>query len=102
MSNRTMYICGEFGKQYIGDSKQYIEKMIAAGLSKRAADNAAKLYAKYGLSAFFGRSDVVAVLGITVTPASTLLKKMTEAGVTEAVSGMGKGKVRFAPSLLCR
>ncbi len=104
LSNRTMHISGNLNKQYIdsekqyiGDSKKYIEQLIAAGLSKRTAENAAKLYAEFGLSRFFGRTDVVSILEITVTPASTLLKKLAEAGITEAVSGMGKGKYRFSP-----
>ena len=103
--NRTMPISDalkkqdiEESKQYIGDKKQYIEKMIAAGLSKRSAENAGKLYAEFGLSRFFGRSAILPVLDITITPASTLLKKMEAAGITEPVSGMGKGKYRFNPA----
>lgn len=87
----------ESSKQYIGDTKQYIEKMIATGLSKRSAENAIKIYTEFGLGRFFGRSDIVPVLEITATPASTLLKKLAEAGITESVSGMGKGKYRFNP-----
>lgn len=110
--NRTMHISGTLkkqdieerkqyigdGKQYIGDKKQYIEKMIAAGLSKHSAENAGKLYAEFGLSRFFGRSDILPVLEITITPASTLLKKMEAAGITEPINGMGKGKYRFNPA----
>ncbi len=33
----------------------------------------------------------------TPSPASTLLKKLADMGVTEAVSGLGKGKYRFKP-----
>ena len=105
LQNRTMHISGEFKKQYIepqkqyiGDEKQYIDKMIWAGLTRKTATNAAKLFAEFGLDKFFGRSDAVDVLGITVTPASTLLKKLSDAGITEAVSGLGKGKYRFDPS----
>lgn len=104
LQNRTMHIRShlnkqyiESSKQYIGDTKQYIEKMIAAGLSKRSAENATKLYAKFGLDHFFGRSDIVPVLEITATPASTLLKNLAAAEITEAVRGMGKGKYRFNP-----
>ena len=114
--NRTMHISGTLkkqdvgsekqyidnGKQYIGDEKQYIEKMIAAGLSKRSAENAVKLYEAFGLSRFFGRSDILPVLEITITPASTLLKKMEAAGITEHVNGMGKGKYRFDPAFFRR
>ena len=105
LSNRTMHISGELNKQYIDDSKQYIQdgkqyidKMLAAGISKRTAENAVKLYAEFGLTRFFGRSDVLLVLEITITPASTLLKHLTAAGIIEAVRGMGKGKYRFNPA----
>lgn len=105
LSNRTMHISGELNKQYIDDSKQYIQsdkqyidKMVAAGISKRSAENAVKLYAEFGLTRFFGRSDVLPVLEITITPASTLLKHLTAAGIIEAVRGMGKGKYRFSPA----
>ena len=105
LSNRMMHIRNALPKQYIaGDKqyfqtrKQYIDKLIAAGLSKRSAENAARLYDEFGLERFFGRSDILPLLNITITPASSLLKKLAEAGITEAVSGMGKGKYRFNPA----
>ncbi len=104
LSNRTMHIRNALSKQYIEDDKQYIrarkqdiDKLVAAGLSKRSAENAAKLYDEFGLECFFGRSDIIPLLNITITPASSLLKKLADAGITEAVSGMGKGKYRFSP-----
>jgi fido (protein-threonine AMPylation protein) len=104
LSNRTMHIRNALSKQYIEDDKQYIrarkqdiDKLVAAGLSKRSAENAAKLYDEFGLECFFGRSDIIPLLNITITHASSLLKKLADAGITEAVSGMGKGKYRFSP-----
>ena len=85
-------------KQYIDDKKQYIEKLIDAGLTKKTAENAMKLFAEFGVRSFFSRADTINILRITATPASTLLKKLYEKGVTEAVSGLGKGKYRFSPA----
>ena len=104
LQNRTMHISGELTKQYIdpqkqyiGDGKQYIEKMIASGLTKKTATNAMKLFSEFGFEKFFSRTDAAPILGITVTPASTLLKKLADLDITESVSGLGKGKYRFNP-----
>ena len=103
LKNRTLHISSvakqyiEPQKQYIGDEKQYIDKLVTVGLSKKTATNAIKLFNEFGFEKFFSRSDVLDVLEITVTPASTLLKKLVDLGITEAVSGMGKGKYRFNP-----
>lgn len=111
LQNRIMHISGKLDKpdsegqkQYIGDTKQYIdlgkqyiEAMMSAGLSRKSASNAMKLYSAFGLTRFFGRTEAVDILGITATPASTLLKKLNEAGVLAPVPGMGKGKYRFVP-----
>lgn len=116
LKNRAMHISGKLdiavhdaSKQYIGDEKQYIEgtkqyidAMIAKGLSRKSASNAMKLYSVFGLERFFGRSDAADVLGITATPASTLLKKLAEEGITSPVPGMGKGKYRFDPEFFKR
>ena len=91
LQNRTMHISGELKKQYIdpqkqyiGDKKQYIEKMIASGLTKKTATNAMKLFSELGFEKFFSRTDAAPILGITVTPASALLKKLAVLGITES------------------
>ena len=112
LQNRTMHISGELKKQYIepekqyiepekqyiGNKKQYIDKMIAAGLTQKTAANTMKLFSEFGFKKFFSRTDVAPILDITATPASTLLKKLADAGITESVSGLGKGKYRFNPT----
>ncbi len=55
------------------------------------------MFAAYGFETIFGRGNVTELLGITPSPASILLKKLADMGVTEAVSGLGKGKYRFRP-----
>ena len=39
--------------------------------------------------------DVIEILGITERPASILLGKMYSLGLTEKITGAGKGKYRF-------
>ncbi len=56
-----------------------------------------KMFTEYGLETIFGHSDITVLLSITASPTSTLLKKLADMGVTEAVSGLGKGKYRFKP-----
>lgn len=110
LKNRTLHISGAI-KQDIGDEKQDIEdkkqdidrktilseQMQKAGLSGKTTGNALALYDAFGVNRFFGRTDVVAVIKLTPSPASALLKRLAEAGIIEPVSGMGKGKYRFAP-----
>ena len=111
LKNRTMHISGELKqhidgqkqnieeqKQYIEDLKQYIDRISAAGFTKKTTANAVKLLRAFGFERFFSRSDVMELLGITASPATTLMKKLSELGITEAVSGMGKGKYRFNPA----
>ncbi len=40
----------------------------------------------------FGRWDIMAVLGITERPATTLIGRMHELEITERITGDGKGK----------
>lgn len=108
LKNRTLHVSGAV-KQDIGDEKQDIEeskqdidrktvlseKMQKAGISCKTVGNAIALYDAFGVNRFFGRTDVVAVLNLTPSPASALLKKLAGAGILEPVSGMGKGKYRF-------
>ncbi len=108
LKNRTLHVSGAV-KQDIGDEKQDIEeskqdidrktvlseKMQKAGISGKTVGNAIALYDAFGVNRFFGRTDVVAVLNLTPSPASALLKKLAGAGILEPVSGMGKGKYRF-------
>lgn len=103
MKNR-MHISGKLDnveekaqKQDIDLEKRDVEAMTAAGLTRKSAANAMKLYFAFGLSQFFGRSDAMEVLVLSHAPASTLLKKLSTAGIIALVPGMGKGKYRFVP-----
>mgnify|MGYP000904466179 CR=1 FL=1 len=78
-------------KANIGTGKANIEDKF----TPRTAAHVRKLLAAFGSRIVFGRSDVQSVLGLKPTRSSALLREMAECGVTEPVSGRGKGKYRF-------
>ncbi len=104
LQNRTMHISGIIAKPDIhgakpdiGDKKTDIQKLMEAGFSKKTASNTIDLYNKFGIQTVFGRTEVIDTLGLSHSAASDLLKKLVSAGITESVSGLGKGKYRFNP-----
>ena len=64
-------------------------------VSERTKSNILNLFNEFGYEKIFGRGDVIKSLGITEKPASTLIKRMYELGITEKMIGVGKGKYRF-------
>lgn len=64
-------------------------------VSSRTKKNIIRLYEEFGGEVIFGRGDVIKVLGITGRPATTLISRMHELGLTESISGAGKGRYRF-------
>lgn len=63
--------------------------------NKVTKQNILKLYRYLGSDSIWGRKDVMDIIGITATPASEFIRKLYDAGFTEAVSGKGKGKYHF-------
>lgn len=113
LRNRYMHISGAFQKQDIGGAKQDIEQrkqdiedvfpfeniLKGTGMRAKSIAHAKKLFAEYGYGTVFGRGEAAELLGLTPSPTSELLRKLLAAGVTHAVSGMGKGKYVFASPL---
>ena len=104
LQNRTMHISSIIAKPDIqrvkpdiGDKKPDIQKLMEVGFSKKTVSNAIELYNKFGIQTVFGRTEVIDALGLSHSAASDLLKKLVSAGITESVSGLGKGKYRFMP-----
>lgn len=110
LHNRTMHISGKFEsnkkqdigllkqdiepeKQDIGISTLYAENL--EGLSRKTINNIEKIYREYFNKEYFGRTDIVNLLGITPSPASELIKKMLDRHIICTVDGHGKGKYRF-------
>ena len=105
LQNRTMHVSGAIKKPDIqsqepdiGGKKPDIQKMMDAGLTRKTAFNAITLYGKFGIQTVFGRTDASTLLGLSDSATSDLLKKLATAGITESVSGLGKGKYRFNPA----
>ena len=74
-----------------------MDVLKSAGCTSKTISHAERMFAQYGYEIVFGRGDVSALLKLTPSPASALLKKLVESGVIEAVVGQGKGKYRFKP-----
>ena len=83
----------EIEKQDIEEIKQDIE--IPEKVRSKTKKHILKLYEEYGGENFFGRTEVMKVLGITASPASELIRKMIEMNLIYHVKGKGKGKYLF-------
>ncbi len=104
LSNRSLHINAqnplkpdiEVKKADIELEKADIElaKSIAS-LSKKTKGHIEKLFSTYGFDKPFGRGNAESLLGLKNSAASELLKKMLDASIIEAVSGLGKGKYVF-------
>lgn len=53
------------------------------------------LYEKFGDYHFFGRGEVMELLGLKSSGASKIISNMVQADIIEPVSGHGKGKYKF-------
>ena len=95
-----MHISGVLEKQDIEPEKQDIQAQKQDigkpdGVKLKTKAHIEKLSAAFGHDAVFGRTDVMRLPGLTASPASELLRKMLHLGLTEAVTGKGKGKYVF-------
>ena len=94
LQNRTLHISGIFkeaAKPDIEAAKADIEKMF----QPKTASHIFKLCEAFPDQRIFGRLDLMEITGIKSSRASEILKKLTEQGMIEPVSGHGKGKYRF-------
>ena len=82
-------------EQHIDKKNDLLGLLDTKEISSKMKANIIKLHDTFGMEKVFGRGDVVEVLGITERPASTLLGKMFSLGLTEKITGAGKGKYRF-------
>ena len=80
-------------KQDIGNEKQDIQ--IPDELGNKTKQHIKDLFERFGYERFFGRTEVMDVLGITASPASALIKKMLDMKLIFPMKGKGKGKYLF-------
>lgn len=107
LRNRYMHIRWNEEKQDIEDKKQDIENrkqdigaekqnlLVLDSVGNKTKDNIMKLFAEYGYDSFFGRTEVMRLLGLTASPSSELIKKMLNMGLIYPMKGKGKGKYLF-------
>ena len=114
LHNRNMHISGflkdtkvDIGtsKVDIGTQKMDIETSkvdIETRLAEKTLNFSTKtimhirvLYEKFGDCQFFGRGEVMELLGLKSSGASKIISNMVQADVIEPVSGHGKGKYKF-------
>lgn len=85
-------------KVNIEDKKANIEREkvnIQKSFTAKTASHVCKLLEEIGFQTIFGRSDVQKILALKPTRSTALLKEMTDKGLIEPVTGLGKGKCRF-------
>ena len=107
LKNRYLHIRWNDVKQDIEETKQDIEPQkqdiepskqdifIPDEIGNKTKQHILTLFYEYGYEKFFGRSEVMHLLGITASPASALIKKMVNAGIIYPIKGKGKGKYLF-------
>ena len=87
-------------KQDIEDKKQNIDRReshveVAENVSKKTKQHIQELFETFGYDQFFGRTEVMRILPITASPASTLIKRMLEMKLIYPIKEKGKGKYLF-------
>ena len=77
------------------ETKDFKQKILDSGYTKKIKQNTLKLYEKIGPEVF-GNSRVVEILGCSEVTATSYLKRMeNEMKIIVPVEGMGKGKYKF-------
>ena len=82
-------------EQHIPDNEELVSILKTSSVTQKTKNNIILLHRQFGRDRIFSRSDVIEVIGITARPATTLLNRMYELGLTEQIAGAGKGKYRF-------
>ena len=107
LKNRYLHIRWKEQKQDIADTKQDIQNAkqdidrrgkhieVTNDVSNKTKQHIQELFETFGYDQFFGRTEVMRVLSITASPASTLIKRMLEMNLIYPLKGKGKGKYLF-------
>ena len=76
--------------------KQAFEQRInELNVTLKTKVNILKLFKVVGFERVFGRTDMTQILGITVSPAGEIIRKLKTEELITPVSGYGKGKWKF-------
>ena len=80
---------------HLDGNPDFEARISAIKANKPTKNRIVDLFDRFGFEQVFSRSDIISLTGIGSTAASDLISKMKSFGLTEAVSGQGKGKYRF-------
>ncbi len=102
LNNREMHICGllQRAKPDISETKPDIDTFkpdIEGNImfKNKTLAHIETLKAAYGYDKFFGRNDIIGIIGIGKSSASEFISKLLKAKVIVPVTGHGKGKYMF-------
>ena len=83
-------------KAVVSDENQLFETLLLGLKAKnKTKETMVQLYRQFGFNTAFARSDIMKLVGVTSSPAGTLIDKLKEADLIEPVRGQGKGKYKF-------
>ena len=102
LQNRTLHVSGKIVKQDFEDvkqdseiAKQDFDRLTGAGISVRTTNNVLRLLKQFGFEKPFGRMDIAKELGITKSPASTILNQLLAIDAIVPAAECGRGKYHF-------
>lgn len=102
LQNKTLHISGKIVKQDFEDVKQDsktvkqdFDRLTGAGISVRTTNNVLRLLKQFGFEKPFGRMDIAKALGITKSPASTILNQLLAIDAIVPAAECGRGKYQF-------
>ena len=104
LKNRYLHISGVFEKEkpsidsekaLIENKKPLIEMLNDFKFTEHTKQNIMAVYEKFKGDVVFGRTDIGNAVGLRVTAAGELLRKMQDAELIVSVTGHGKGKYKF-------
>ena len=104
LKNRYLHISGVFEKEkpsidsekaLIENKKPLIEMLNDFKFTEHTKQNIMAVYEKFKGDVVFGRTDIGNAVGLGVTAAGELLRKMQDAELIVSVTGHGKGKYKF-------
>ena len=114
LKNRYLHIRWKEQKQDIQEIKQDIQEIkqdidrsekhveVPDNVSQKSKRHIQELFETFGYDQFFGRTEVMRILSITASPASTLIKRMLEMKLIYPLKGKGKGKYLFSKEIFVK
>lgn len=95
LNNRDLHISGQLNTEKPDIEVQKPDIETGFIFSNKTLAHVNDLKKVYGFDNFFGRNDIISIIGIGKSRASEFISQLLEAEIIEPVSGHGKGKYKF-------